>query len=466
MRRAEVLVAAAAALALAAGDARGDASVVLRWKPVEDAVSYDVEIGADPELSQPLVRERVAAPGYRWRELPEARCYWRVRGVDARGRAGRWSEVRALEAVLLPPEPRAPADGTLVAPDEQVELACAPSRAAQEYELEVVSDPEDADLVERRRGAAPRFRLALPAGHYRWRMRATSREGVATRWSPVRRFSVRKNPPAAAVEAAPRSVPDPTPEAGAAETARLEPAALDTVAALETAAFEPAALDTVALESPRVDPAALDSTTTSAAPAPTVAGAAPTRSPGSPSPPAPAGGEGAVYAADPSGPERARVRLGLRLGWHTTFGGISSASPGLAVDFLLPFLKERLVVSLRAAYYAAAAAVPIAAGLPAGASAAARVVPLGAVALYEHPLAFGRVYGGVGAQAQVVHVANGGAERVDVVPAANVVAGVARRLRSSEVFAESGYASGSLDAPIARLRTGGLHVAVGWRFAR
>lgn len=450
MRRAEVLVAAAAALALAAGDARGDASVVLRWKPVEDAVSYDVEIGADPELSQPLVRERVAAPGYRWRELPEARCYWRVRGVDARGRAGRWSEVRALEPVLLAPEPREPADGTVVAANEQVDLACAPSRAAQAYELEVVSDRGEAVPVERRRGAAPRFRLALPAGRYRWRMRATSRDGVATRWSPMRRLSVRKNPPAADVEAAPTSVRDPEPEAVAAETVPLEPVALDTVAALE-----PAAIDSVALESPRVDPAA---------PEQTVAGAAPP--PGSPSPPAPAGGEGAVDAADPNGPERARVRLGLRLGWHTTFGGISSPSPGLAVDFLLPFLKERLVVSLRAAYYAAAAAVPIAAGLPSGASAAARVVPLGATALYEHPLAFGRVYGGVGAQAQVVHVANGGAERVDVVPAANVVAGAARRLRSGEVFAESGYASGSLDAPIARLRTGGLHVAVGWRFAR
>jgi hypothetical protein len=457
MRRADVLVAAVAALAVATGDARGDASVVLRWKPVEDALAYDVEIGADPELSQPLVRERVAAPGYRWRELPEARCYWRVRGVDARGRAGRWSEVRALEPVLLPPEPRAPAEGTVVAPNEQVELACAPSRAAQEYELEVVSDPEDAGRVERRRGAAPRFRLALPAGHYRWRMRATSREGVTTRWSPMRRLSVRKNAPAAAVEAAPSSVPDPNPGAVAAETARLEPAAL-----------ESATLDTVALESP---PAAPEPTVVGAAPPPSDAvPLEPQPSPGSPSPPAPAGGEGrgegAVYATAPDGPERSRVRLGLRLGWHTTFCGISSPAPGLAVDFLLPFLKERLVVSLRAAYYAAAASVPIAVGLPAGASAAAHVVPLGAAALYEHPLAFGRVYGGVGAQAQVVHVANGRAERIDLVPAANVLAGVARRLRSSEVFAESGYASGSLDAPIARLRTGGLHVAVGWRFAR
>ena len=268
-----MLVAAAAAVALAASDARGDASVVLRWKPVEDAVAYDVEIGADPELSQPLVRERVAAPGYRWRELPAARCYWRVRGVDARGRAGRWSEVRALDAVPLAPQPRAPPDGTVVADNEQVELACAPSRAAQEYELEVVSDPEDAGRVERRRGAAPRFRLALSAGHYRWRMRATSREGVATRWSPMRRLSVRENAPAAAVEATPSS--DPNPGAVAAETVRLEPTALDTVAALEPAAFEPAAFDTVALESPQVDRAALESATTSAAPAPMVAGAAP-----------------------------------------------------------------------------------------------------------------------------------------------------------------------------------------------
>jgi hypothetical protein len=156
--------------------------------------------------------------------------------------------------------------------------------------------------------------------------------------------------------------------------------------------------------------------------------------------------------------------VGLRLGWHTTFAGISSASPGVEVDWLPPRLAERLAVSVRAAYYGASSTVPAQPGLPAPVSASARVVPVGVAAVYAHPLAFGSVYGGAGAEAQLVHVAVAGEERLDVVPGALFLAGLAWRLRAGDLFAESGWATGTLDGPIARLRSGGLHVSAGWRY--
>ncbi|HEX9052683.1 MAG TPA: hypothetical protein VF841_19300, partial [Anaeromyxobacter sp.] len=179
-------IALALALALLPAGARArDASVVLRWKPVADAVEYELEIGADRELRQVVLSERVATPGYRWRELPDARRWWRVRGVDARGRPGRWSEVKALEPVLRPPEPRAPPDGRVVRGGAEIELECAPSPPADAYELEIATDPSFAAIVERRSGREPRFRVALEAGAYRWRIRG-SVDGQTTPWSFAR----------------------------------------------------------------------------------------------------------------------------------------------------------------------------------------------------------------------------------------------------------------------------------------
>jgi hypothetical protein len=431
MRRPEAIV-LAAALALLPAAARGrDASVVLRWKPVADAVQYELEIGADPELRRVLVRERVPTAGYRWRELPDERRWWRVRGVDAGGRPGRWSEVKPLEPVLRPPEARAPPDGVVVAAGGEVELACAPSPLADAYELEIARDAAFADVVERRQGREPRFRLALGAGAYRWRMRG-SVDGQTTRWSSPRRLSVAE-------------------AAAAARPAAPEPPTAATDGTAEAAEIPAASTAPASVAKPR------EGVADDVAPAP----AAPPAPPPTPEPP-PA--VAVVPDAALAGPNRGRVRAGARLGWHTTFGGISTLSSGVEADWRLPG-KERLSLSARLGYYGVSSTVPPMAGLAAPLRVSARVVPIGGALVWARPVASFALYAGAGGQAQLVHTAMAGQERLDLVPGVLLLAGAGRRLGRGELFLEAGWASGTLDGELARLQTGGFQLAAGIRGA-
>jgi hypothetical protein len=448
MRVAEALAAAAAtALALAPQLARGaDASVALRWKPVDGAVAYELEIFADAALQAPVVRERVTAAGYRWRELPDERRWWRVRGVDARGRAGRWSEVRTIEPVLRAPEPRRPDDGAVLRGGRAVELGWAAPRVADRYEVEVARDGAFDDVVERRRGPEPRAPVALGAGAYHRRVRAEA-GGKSTRWSPARRFSVA----AVAVAAAPPA-PEPAVEPAqersddeAAEGVEEEGEA-EFVAALVAAAE--AAIEG---STPTATATATATPTPTPTPTPTsTATATPTE------PPSPA-------VADASPPARELgLRAGARVGWHTTFGAISAISPGVELEWRIP-ARERLSLSARIDYYGASATLPPLPGIATPQRASAEVVPLAVALVWARPGTALGAYAGAGAEAQLVHTVVAGLERLDVVPAALLVGGVSRRAGRGDVFLEAAWASGALEAASVRVRTGGLTIAAGWR---
>lgn len=452
MRLAEAL--AAAALALAPAAARGaDASVVLRWKPVDGAVAYELEIGADPELRQPLVRERVTTPGYRWRELPEDRRWWRVRGVDALGRAGHWSEVKPLEAVLRAPELRRPADGAAAPAGTEVELACAPGRLFAGYELELAEDPGFGGVVERREAQVPRFLVALRAGAYHWRVRGRSVDGRTTRWSPARLLRVTAALAVAAVPAAaPAPEAAPAAPAPAAEQAPDAPAPgavhrPDAVAAPAAVAARDAA--------PEAHAAGVAATSGEATAAPGDAVAL--------APAAPGEAASATIASAAPGLRGGRFRAGARLGWHTNFGAISSLSPGVEADWLVPGWADRLAVSVRVTYFGASARIPPLPGPAAPATASAHVLPLGAALVYRFPRRIADLYAGAGPQLQLVHSAVAGEERLEAVPGAMLLAGAGRRLRSGELFLEAGWATGTLDGDVVRVRTGGLTLALGFR---
>ncbi|HET8542248.1 MAG TPA: hypothetical protein VFL83_20405 [Anaeromyxobacter sp.] len=446
------------ALALAPAGARGaDPSVALRWKAVAGAVEYDLEIAADPDLRRVLVRERVATTGYRWRELPDERRWWRVRGVDGRGRPGRWSEAKALEPVLRAPEARLPADGASVPTGADVELACAPVPVVHGYELEVASDPDFDAVVERRSGAEPRFRVSLRAGSYHWRVRGRL-DRWTTRWSVVRRVSVPEVAVAAA--AAPTSTSTSTPTETStstptetatstpteAATATATPTGTGAATPTETSAAATGAAEADATASP--PPIAISEL----AAIPPLADA-PAVAPAAAAPPP---------DAAPVAPEPGPWRAGARLGWHGTFGGISTVSPGLELEWRLP-VRERLSVSARVEYYGATSTIPPMPGLATPLRTAARVVPLGAALVWARPWRSASLYAGAGGQAQLVYTSAAGAARLDLVPAALLLAGVARRAGPGDVFAEAGWASGALDGEVARLETGGLYVAAGFR---
>ncbi|HEU4382913.1 MAG TPA: hypothetical protein VFR85_05345 [Anaeromyxobacteraceae bacterium] len=189
--------AAALCLALLAPAAEADersASVVLRWQPVADAAAYEIEVARDPDFAHRVVVERTASPGYRWRTLPDARHYWRVRSVDSGGRAGPWSEVKTIEAVLVAPALLEPADLARFTWDHDgttATFAGAPLEVLREYRLEVAADAGFEKPLLARKGPSPSFQVGLPGvGVFHWRLGGVGLDGRAAPWSRARTFTV------------------------------------------------------------------------------------------------------------------------------------------------------------------------------------------------------------------------------------------------------------------------------------
>ncbi len=191
----------AAALALLAAPAADQAvaQVVLRWQAVTGAVAFELQIAPEPSFAAPVVSARVEVPGYRWSELPASRHYWRVRSVDADGRASPWSEVKPIESALTAPAPVSPAEGArIIWSEEPMTAAFAVTRSEilRAYTVEVARDP-DFGLVEvSRTAASPMVSLPLPGlGVFWWRTRGTALSGRETPPSPARRLEVLVGPP-------------------------------------------------------------------------------------------------------------------------------------------------------------------------------------------------------------------------------------------------------------------------------
>lgn len=175
------------------------AAVVLRWQPVAGAVAYEVEVARDRDFGERVVAERVEAAGYRWRAIPEARHYWRVRSVDALGRVGPWSETKVIEAALAAPEPVEPADGVRITWDRDGRAVAFAGRASEllrEYRLEIAADPAFSPPLLSRRSPSPSFRVELPGvGLFHWRLGGVALDGRDAPWSPPRRFAVELGAP-------------------------------------------------------------------------------------------------------------------------------------------------------------------------------------------------------------------------------------------------------------------------------
>ena len=109
MRASQALL-AAALCAGAVHAARGEEPaerVVLRWQSVPGAAGYDLQVALDAGFSSRELDLRVELAGYRM-AASGVRRYWRVRAVDADGRAGPWSASKTIEPLQRAP---ARADG-------------------------------------------------------------------------------------------------------------------------------------------------------------------------------------------------------------------------------------------------------------------------------------------------------------------------------------------------------------------
>ena len=411
-------------LALPGLPAAQEASVseVLRWKADPRSASYELQISVDASFRETTLVVKVPSSGYRWAEIPTQRYYWRVRSLDEQGRPGIWSAVKTIEPALLPPEPRAPADGSHVSFEGEspsLDVACLASHLARRYSAEVAADPRFEQVLARANDSGPTLHLPLPrAGQLYWRMRSTSLTGRDTGWSRVSRVFLEKAAPPAPP---PRPHPAPPPEKPAPPLPKPPPAP----------APEP-----IAVEPP---PAPIEEATAPPEPEP---------EPAVPRDPFP-------------------LRGGVHVGYFNNLKRVSSPWIALVIDWKTGLLADRLVLSARAATYSTSVTVPAQPdGLPAPVSASARVFPLSLLALYEPISGTTTLSTGAGPTVYVGRFTTGTTTTTTAVAGGVLVFAVSHPLGPGRAFAEAGALLGNFDRPSARLRAGGLLITAGFELGR
>jgi hypothetical protein len=179
--------------------AAASARISLRWKPVEGAAGYELEIAKDPQFREIVVRERTKVAGYRWDELPRITYFWRVRSLDADNRAGEWSEAERIGSAVGAPEPASPRQGAVMFLEGatlDLELTAHASPLLREYAFELSRDPSFAREVQVRRSAGATARFTVDGlGTWHWRIRGTDLSGRDAGVSPTQRVEVRLGAP-------------------------------------------------------------------------------------------------------------------------------------------------------------------------------------------------------------------------------------------------------------------------------
>jgi hypothetical protein len=186
-----VLGAVITAMAAARPAAAQTASVILRWRPVAGAQSYELQIAEEVGFKKLVVETRVAQPPYRWQYLPSTPHFWRVRSVDPEGRVGQWSAASSV-ALPRPPGLLSPADdATLVCgeADTRVRIELARSAVLKEYVVELAADARFTRSLKELTSSDGRVEATLSEpGTYYWRAMGIDLQGSSTSASPTRTF--------------------------------------------------------------------------------------------------------------------------------------------------------------------------------------------------------------------------------------------------------------------------------------
>ncbi len=154
------------------GQARADGNRLhFAWNGSPGAAHYDFELAVEPTLANPLVRQR-AQQTQTSAELKPGKYFWRVRGVEADGQAGTWSEA---SPVVLPPA--RPTEVTGQVSGETLTLAWLGE--ADNYRIEMARDANFAEKTSQVAVKGNRASLRLPAkGQYWLRVVAIGADGV------------------------------------------------------------------------------------------------------------------------------------------------------------------------------------------------------------------------------------------------------------------------------------------------
>lgn len=171
--------------ALLAADSANASSVVLRWKPVDGAVFYDLEVATDPDFKDVVLALRLNTNGYRWEALPDRVHYFRARGLDEKEQAGPWSEPKEIAAVFVPPALTRPKKGQVFVTGgepERVEFHFELLPLYASYHLEIAEDERfTTRIFDETSPASPIIFTAKALGFYRYRFSARTADGKETK---------------------------------------------------------------------------------------------------------------------------------------------------------------------------------------------------------------------------------------------------------------------------------------------
>ncbi len=154
------------------------------WRAVRRAVKYEFQLSADAAFESIVIGRGKGSFFTRntWATVDEAladgRYFWRVRAVDGRDRAGRWSSVRSIDKRWTDtPVPFAPADGgTITYPSTAPVLRWEPIPRAYKYVVTIATDRQLANPVAltssklgvETSGTAYALQKPLAPGTYYW----------------------------------------------------------------------------------------------------------------------------------------------------------------------------------------------------------------------------------------------------------------------------------------------------------
>lgn len=327
------------------------------------------------------------------------------------GSAVRCAAAAALLLVAASPAAEEPAG--------RVVLRWQPVPGAAAYDLQVATDPAFARRVVEVRVELAGHRLGAPVPERRyWRVRTVDADGRPGPWSSSR-----------VIEGAARAE-EP-----------VEPA-------------EPVLLDV-----PPVAPRAVgDAASVEAERRAGGGGLAPTELPDAgPSRPPSLELEGLRFAD-----VLRECRPGVLAGWRWNLLAVDAPTLEVEGACPLPWLGARWGAALRAGWWRERASFP-SAGALGTTEATADVVPLAVLLHHSFGTRWARLYAGAGLGVDLVVVRFGERGALEASAAARLVAGAGRPVGPGEAFAEIAGTVGGVDGPLARLRTGGIGLSVGYR---
>lgn len=168
------------------------------WRRVRGAAKYEFQFSADSGFRSTLASfETQNTSASIDKTLFDGAYYWRVRAMDADGKAGRWSRIRSIRKLWASaPQPLAPdPDASITYPTVPLVLRWSPAPHAVKYEVAISTDPTLAGnlVTEAGRplevgGTSLALTRALGPGRYYWAVTPRDAGGLKGRRSSVRSF--------------------------------------------------------------------------------------------------------------------------------------------------------------------------------------------------------------------------------------------------------------------------------------